>query len=279
MTETDTDPRKPWWRRWYTISGAVLVVVVAVSAAFGGGGDDDDQPVAAAADLTTEATAAEATTTEAPEEPTTTARATTTVSPTTTTTADGPTTTVAPTTTVQPTTTTAPPPIVHEGSGTQVIELALPDQSLAVIGSITHQGGSNFAIWELDANLEQVDLAVNTIGNYAGNVLLNLDANTAALEITADGAWRVELNPAMSARRFDGEIAGAGDDVVIYGGDAQIMALTHDGESNFAIWRYGATDTDLLVNEIGPWTGTVPMPAGPGVLAITADGGWAIAPA
>jgi hypothetical protein len=72
-------------------------------------------------------------------------------------------------------------------------------------------------VWELDADLAQVDLLVNTIGNYTGSVLVNLTegVTTSSLEITADGNWRVEVKPREDARRFDASIDGTGDDVVV----------------------------------------------------------------
>jgi len=192
-----------------------------------------------------------------------------------TTTSEAPTTT----TTAPPTTTTTiPQPVVYEGTGTQVIEIQLPNAGEAAAATITHTGGGNFAIWELDANLEQVDLAVNTIGDYSGTVALNLagDSTTSSLEITAGGAWRVEVKSLLSLRQFDSGISGTGDDVLLYAGESHVVALSHQGQSNFAIWFHGENDSDLMANEIGTYNATVPLNAGPAVLVITADGPWSI---
>ncbi len=53
------------------------------------------------------------------------------------------------------------------------------------------------------------------------------------------------------------------------------LKLTHRGDGNFAIWAYGS-DTDLLVNEIGRYTGEVLL-GDAVVLEITADGPWTMA--
>jgi hypothetical protein len=241
----------------------MVALILAGIIVAGGGEDDADETVAAGPTTTTEEPTTERdTTTEATEPATTEAPTTTTTEP--------------------PTTTTAPPPVVYEGTGTQVVEITLPDPERAAIATITHTGGRNFAVWELDANLAQVDLLVNTIGNYSGNVLANAtpDVTTTSLEITADGAWRVELKPLSAARRFDGGIDGTGDDVVHYTGNPQVMALSHQGQSNFAVWFYAEDGaSDLLANEIGVYNATVPVGAGPAILEITADGAWSIAPA
>jgi hypothetical protein len=245
-------PNPNWFTRHPVITGLSIVAITGiVIAGVAGGGDDE---TSTADETTTTANATEAT------EPTET--------------------TEAPTTTAAPTTTTAPPPVVYEGAGTQVIQIALPDPASAAFAAITHSGGANFAVWELDADLNQVDLLVNTIGNYTGNVLVNATegVTTHSLEITADGAWRVEIKPGTAARTFDASIDGSGDDVVTYIGDAQVMALSHQGDANFAVWFYGDQE-ELLANEVGVYSATVPMGGGPAVLEITANGPWSITPA
>jgi hypothetical protein len=239
-------PKPNWFTRHKVITGLGIVAIAGIVAAGVAGGGDDE--TSTADETTTTAEAAETT-----EAPTTT------------------------TTTAPPTTTTAPPPVVYEGAGTQVIEIALPDPSEAAIATLSHTGGANFAVWELDADLSQVDLMVNTIGNYSGSVLVNLteDVTTTSLEITADGPWRVEIKPLAAARPFDAEITGTGDDVVSYVGDAQVVALSHQGDANFAIWFYG-DEQELLVNEIAGYNATVPMSGGPAVLDVTANGPWSI---
>jgi hypothetical protein len=189
-----------------------------------------------------------------------------------------------PTTTVPPTTTTtAPPqPVVFEGTGTQVVEIDLPDRSAVAVATVRHEGASNFVVWELDEALQQVELLVNTIGSYDGVVAVNLTPGTVttAFEIEADGAWRVELSTLDAARRFDAEISGTGDDVVVYVGDPQVVSLHHEGASNFVVWFYGEDGTsELLANEIGAYDATVPMPAGPALVVVNAEGPWRIAPA
>jgi hypothetical protein len=68
---------------------------------------------------------------------------------------------------------------------------------------------------------------------------------------------------------------GHGDDVIRYTGKAGVAAITHTGESNFIVRSYGARSTGL-VNEIGAYSGKVPVAAGPAVWAVMADGDWTV---
>jgi hypothetical protein len=196
----------------------------------------------------------------------------------TTTTAEPTTTTTAPTTTTTAptTTTTAPPPtpVVLSGSGDAVQPVTLPD--VANIATIGYSGDGNFAVWALDSDLEQVDLLVNVIGGYSGTVLV--PDETTAFEITASGPWTMEVKSLRLTRSFEANAAsGVGDDVVLYPGPAGIATISHDGDSNFAVWSYAVSSGrgDLLVNEIGPYSGSVRFPAA-SVVQVNANGNWSI---
>jgi hypothetical protein len=144
------------------------------------------------------------------------------------------------------------------------------------VAFIQHTGGRNFAVHALDSTMASTDLLVNEIGNYSGTVLFDASSRrgeTTAFKITADGTWTVKLVALKSVRSVDGStpMTGTGDDVFMYTGPAKAATFTHDGSSNIAVHSYGSR-ADLLVNEIGPYTGTVVWT--PGVYTITADGNW-----
>jgi hypothetical protein len=178
---------------------------------------------------------------------------------------------------------TPPAPVVpadkvYQGSGDSIVAVELPDGADQVsVATISHTGSHNFAVWSLDSNMEQHDLMVNQIGNYQGTVLFNLQSsNTSSLQITATGPWTVTLRSIKSLRTFEGAAAsGTGDDVLIYLGKAGAATISHDGQHNFAVWSYGDR-SDLMVNEIGAYNGTVRWSAGPSVVAVSADGNWSI---
>ena len=172
-----------------------------------------------------------------------------------------------------------PADIVYSGVGDSVIPIELPDgPGQVAVATLTHAGSSNFAIFTLDDNLAQQGLIVNTIGAYQGTVLFNagFGGDASSLEISADGNWTVTMKSVLSLREFSGNsVTGVGDDVVLYFGDAGPATISHDGSSNFAVWLYGDT-TELAVNEIGPYNGTVRWIAGPTVVAVSADGNWSV---
>ena len=87
----------------------------------------------------------------------------------------------------------------------------------------------------------------------------------------AEVVWDVSDAPGFATKA-----AGRRDDVLWYdGGDTAVLKITHRGDGNFAVWAYG-DDTDLLVNEIGSYTGEqIVQPYT--VLAISAEGRWTMA--
>jgi hypothetical protein len=166
-------------------------------------------------------------------------------------------------------------PKEYAGAGADVVTIT-KHAAGPQVAIITHTGYSNFAVHTLDASLGNTDLLVNTIGNYSGTVLFDVRSSrgeTTALKITADGSWTVKLVPLSSVRSVDGTapMTGRGDDVFYYKGPAKPATFTHNGSSNIAVHTYG-TRADLLINEIGAYTGTVVW--APGLYKVTADGDW-----
>lgn len=249
----------PWFRRRFwklPVWGWAIVVVVLVIAGATGGKkkeESDDSARSEAAGVTSSSVATATT-----DAPTTTVRVTTT--------------TAAPTTTLAPTTTAPPQPVVFSGRGSDVV--SLPPSNVWV-ATISYSGRSNFVVWSLDAGLARTDLLVNEIGRYSGRVPVNLSGGTTALEIEANGDWSISLLPIESdVRRIGASTTGTGSDVLFLE-DAAVFTVTHAGQSNFVVWVYGSNGTDLAVNEIGAYSGNVPL-RGPAFVVISADGAWSI---
>jgi hypothetical protein len=158
-----------------------------------------------------------------------------------------------------------------------VIDFAVPGNAPSVL-ALTHDGASNSAVISYTAAGDRTDLLVNTIGPYTGNLPINfvVGEDVAELEITADGAWTATATSVFAAPAFDTTYEATGDDVVQFAGTGDRLAVTHDGESNFVVYAYGA-GRDLLVNEIGAYTGTLRLPDGTVVLSVNADGRWTFA--
>lgn len=187
-------------------------------------------------------------------------------------------------TTPEPTPTPEPEPtedpnafeaVTHTGVGAGVV--AMPEGSDIGIVTATHEGSRNFVLWSLDGDNNQVDLLVNTIGGYTGTIPwgLTYDTEASSIQVEADGPWSITFEPLLSAPELVMPRSGTGDSVLLYRGAAATPTFTHSGESNFAVWSYG-DQRDLLVNEIGTYSGTHAITSGPAVIVITADGDWSV---
>ena len=174
-------------------------------------------------------------------------------------------------------------PIQLSGTGNAVPRFEIPADS-AAIATIAHTGASNFSVTSIGESGEELDLLVNVIGNYAGTVLFDEAAgsHSVAFDVTADGPWTIEIMPVTDAFEWDGAepLAGSGDDVAILDPASEGLkstTITHEGDGNFTVWAYGP-DAELLVNEIGAFSGEVLVPAGTFLFEITANGAWTISP-
>jgi len=169
--------------------------------------------------------------------------------------------------------------VKKSGHGDSLI--TLPEGATAGLVKATHTGQANFAISVLDdSNQPTGDLLVNTIGRYSGTTAWGLMSlgDGSRLQVTADGAWTITIRPFSKAKEFTGSATGHGDTVLLYNGDAAALKATHKGQANFVVYEETsqAFSMGLLVNEIGDYSGTVPLSAGPSVLTVQADGDWTL---
>jgi hypothetical protein len=170
------------------------------------------------------------------------------------------------------------------GRGDKVAKFTIP-AAVAAIASFTNSGSSNFTVESLSADGSTNDLLVNVIGSYRGTVLFDATAGqrTVAFKIGSNGAWTATIRPTSAARAWDGasKASGKGDDVLLVNPPVSGLAtatVTHSGSANFVVESYTADVSDLLVNEIGKYTGEVQLPDGTMLIAISADGAWRITP-
>jgi hypothetical protein len=151
--------------------------------------------------------------------------------------------------------------------------------------TMTHSGSSNFIIWLYNQNGERVELLVNEIGSFNGSHALGIEATTNyMLNITADGPWTVTIEQPRptSAPSIPQTYSGSGhraSDFFYTSGGLVYFDMTHNyGSANFIIWLWDSNGNcvDLLVNEIGAYSGSTALglDAGIYILDITADGSW-----
>lgn len=198
--------------------------------------------------------------------------------------AAGPTASPSPATATSPT----PSPVaqlpadrVYSGRGDKVLRLSKFDEQYHYIAKITHSGTSNFAVKLRGSDGEYLDLLVNEIGRYSGTRPLTFEDYPAAMEIIASGNWKVTIQVLQKAPRWNGAaLTSKGDNVYLVQpgtlSGLSTLKITHSGRSNFAVWAYEDSGRDLLINEIGKYSGEVLVSADTVVLEVTADGIWTI---
>ncbi|MGH9134177.1 MAG: hypothetical protein ACRDZZ_09590, partial [Ilumatobacteraceae bacterium] len=175
-------------------------------------------------------------------------------------------------------TTPAPGATQFSGSGNFVIDVRGQDLARKIM-VITRSGSAAFELSTLDENLNQLELVESVVGAGAGTYPLGLEGQVAPsyLRIDADGGWQIELRPIDAARRWQAElISGTGDDVLLFEGGASVLDYSNVGGSNFIVRYVRDQGFDLLVNEIGPTSGTTTMQSGPGVVVVDAVGEWTL---
>lgn len=165
-------------------------------------------------------------------------------------------------------------PQTVEGSGASVVPL--PAGAEFGVVRATHDGRRNFIVTALDSQNERVDGLFNEIGAYSGTTVWGLLGDTATqLQVEADGAWSLTFEPIGALPELVLPAGGTGDSVLVYRGGAATPTFSHDGERNFIVTAYGDRRNGL-VNEIGQYSGTHAMTAGPSIIVIQADGNWTI---
>jgi hypothetical protein len=190
-------------------------------------------------------------------------------------------TSAAPTTSATPP--PPPPPVVAEpvmfsGTGDSVVDITKPGgETGTVLVTVTgNEAGRYFGVKGIDGD---EDTLVNTTDPYSGTVLMDTDSgNTTQLQVTAVGPWNITISELQSATPLNpGVNAGVGDSVLLYQGSRGVAAITGNAAGRyFGVSVYTSTERDSLVNTTDPYTGSVPMPAGPALIAVTGEGDWTI---
>jgi hypothetical protein len=129
--------------------------------------------------------------------------------------------------------------------------------------------GTNRA-WSVDAS-GVIDVCHQIAQLLGGEVFENAADDTVPSPAPAQGAPAVE------------QYSGAGASVVtLTASDPRVITIAHTGDSNFAVFSVDARgqDLDLLVNEIGSFSGMLPLNFLDGdearALRIEADGEWSV---
>lgn len=180
-----------------------------------------------------------------------------------------------------PTPTASPTPFVLSGSGDAVVDIEKSDEP-ALVHIVGNAASAHFAVINHGVDGERIGLLVNTTEPYDGILPLDFLDNeqTGRFEVTAAGAWTIEILPLTAMRQVEvpGEIEGTGDDVIgLAGGTPDTAVITGNAaSSHFAVKGYGGSGIDLLVNTTDPYEGTVILDSETFIMEITAVGPWTI---
>lgn len=274
---TPEKPKRPWYRKKRVlIPGAIVALLIVIAVAIPSS-DDADPPAEAEPEMEQPASGEGAEEAE-PEQTEEAAEAEEAAEP------DEAEPDEAETPEPEPEPTDAPEGTVYEGEGSSVIMLE-EDMTEVWIADLAYTGSGNFAVWAVDQDGQQVDLLANNIDAYTGTVGLNFrDDSIAALDVTASGPWTIDISHLSEAPRWDidGTYEADGDHVLILDPAAQglqTVTIEHSGSSgNFSVWSYTDGDAfpNLLVNEIGAYSGQDLLPNDTILLEVGADGGWSI---
>lgn len=183
---------------------------------------------------------------------------------------------------------TFPPdfPVAFIGPGDKVLDISPWGPGVMTI--VAAQANDNFMIHSHDQNGEAIDLLVNVIiGTYIGKRPINWADNgkAAMLQVEANeiGEWTIVYLPIYSdqitAVVAPGSLIGAGDDVIkLTDFTSGTVTFTSEGEDNFIVTAFNQDlePLDLLVNEIGAYSGTKILPGDTAFLVIQASGAWSM---
>ena len=181
---------------------------------------------------------------------------------------------------------TDPAPISFSGVGQEASQKFTLDEGLSIF-AMKHSGSSNFIVWLLDSNGNNVDLLANVVGDFDGSKAVGISKpGDYILNIDADGPWTVDISQPrpQTAQSVPISFSGKGQQVsqfITLNPGLTRFEMTHDGESNFIVWLLDSNgnNVDLLVNEVGAFDGSKATGikySGIYCLNIAADGNWKI---
>ncbi|MFG2886930.1 TerD family protein [Streptomyces sp. NPDC048297] len=180
-------------------------------------------------------------------------------------------------------------PYSQRGRGNGVVSVDVPLPPGPVIVEAWHQGEGYFGMHTLTRRNKDDDLLYNsTLDDFRGRALvLPPEGRPLRMRVEADNDWTVVVQPLSVVRRIDpgsGPLHGYGPEVVAYTGTAADLdvefAGDEDGHGYFGLKSLEARhlsrpdEYDLLINDTDEFRQTVPLPDGPLLLLLEADGRW-----
>ncbi|WP_406058038.1 TerD family protein [Streptomyces sp. NBC_01077] len=182
-------------------------------------------------------------------------------------------------------------PVLFEGQGNGVIALDGRVQPGPVLVEIAHEDDGYVGLFLLDKRNKDGDYLFNTlVPDYRGSTVTPVPKDRPLrLRLDAENRWVLRVKPVAAARRLEGTLSGYGPEALLYLGDGADLHVNFKGSPNdrdgyVGIQSHGVRgrtgggmyDSDLLLNKIGPLQQTVPVPQGPQLLLLNAEGAWTL---
>lgn len=182
-------------------------------------------------------------------------------------------------------------PFVVEGLGSDVFTADARVQPGPVLVEIAHEDGGYVGLFPLDKrNKDEGYLFNTTLPDFRGSKVTSTPKDRPLrLRFEGKNRWILRVKPVAAARRLEGTLSGYGPEAFLYTGDGADLRVNfkgkpEDGGGYVGIQSYGVggrtggrlPDADLLLNTTGALRQTVPVPKGPQLLLLDADGAWTL---
>ncbi|MCX4980746.1 TerD family protein [Streptomyces sp. NBC_00572] len=181
-------------------------------------------------------------------------------------------------------------PLVAEGFGNDVIALDDRVGDGPVLVEVAQEGRGYLGLFTLDRrNKDESDFLLNDLlPEFRGSTFAQVPkGRPLRMRLDAENRWILRVKPLAAARRLEGTLHGYGPELLLYLGNGadlrvDVQGSPEDGRGYAGIQSYevegrtggGLPHMDLLLNEIGPLRQTVPVPRGPQLLHLRAEGSW-----
>ncbi|AZK94421.1 MULTISPECIES: TerD family protein [Streptomyces] len=175
-------------------------------------------------------------------------------------------------------------PYAVQERGSQVVTVPSNVPPGPVIVEFETSGDDYICVYTLDDRNKDADLLVNTTLRDPRHRALAVapEGRRLRIRVSCERRWTLKVLPLSAAALLDGPLEGRGDDVVRYTGPLADLVFRAKTDSNVTVYGYevgdGGTELPendiLLVNEIGKVRSSSPMPPGPLLLKLSADGTW-----
>lgn len=166
-------------------------------------------------------------------------------------------------------------PVAFTGTGSSV--LAVPAELARSMVSASYTGAGPFSVSTLGDDGNAIDVLVDAEGPYTGVTAAGKAlGEPKMISIVADGDWSITLSSMSDAPAVASGQQVIGDAVVsIDPKRAASLAFANTGEGNFVVYGIKGASSNLIVNEIGSFSGEVPN-AGYRMLAVKSNGTWSV---